>query len=151
MSTNIDQPGIPDVNLLQELANQFFKAIPGTAPSAGTIGQPSPLSYDPLASQGNVGDLKSPPSSLQDPHFAGAKTPVSVAGGGVSPSAINSVNAIDLKNQEENLTSPDLQVQVNRLNLLQAAAFHHQLITRVMKLIWITRKPLYLTRILRCR
>lgn len=106
MSTNIDQPGIPDVNLLQELANQFFKAVPGTAPSIGTVGQPTPLSYDPLASQGNVGDLKSPPTSLPDPHFAGAKTPVSVAGAGVSPSAINAVNAIDLKNKEENLPDP---------------------------------------------
>jgi cysteine desulfurase/selenocysteine lyase len=106
MSTNIDQPGIPDVNLLQELANQFFKAVPGTAPLIGTVGQPTPLSYDPLASQGNVGDLKSPPTSLPDPHFAGAKTPVSVAGAGVSPSAINAVNAIDLKNKEENLPDP---------------------------------------------
>ncbi|MEI9911212.1 MAG: family 2A encapsulin nanocompartment cargo protein cysteine desulfurase [Bacteroidota bacterium] len=106
MSTNIDQPGIPDVSLLQELANDFFKAVPGTAPSIGAVGQPSPLSYDPLASQGNVADLKSPPTSLPDPHFAGAKTPVSVGGAGVSPSAINSVNAIDLKNQEGNFTSP---------------------------------------------
>jgi cysteine desulfurase/selenocysteine lyase len=109
MSTNINEPSIPDVSLLQELANQFFKAIPGSAPSSpmGTVGQPSPLSYDPLVSQGNVGDIKSPPTSLPDPHHATVSTPVSVGGAGVSPSAINSVNAIDLKNQEGSLTSPD--------------------------------------------
>jgi cysteine desulfurase / selenocysteine lyase len=105
MSTNIDQPGIPDVSLLQELANQFFKVVPGNAPSSlGTVGQPLPLSYDPLVSQGNLGDPKSPLTSLPHPHYAGAKTPVSVGGGGVSPSSLNSVNAIDLKNQEGNLS-----------------------------------------------
>ena len=109
MSTNIDQPGIPDVSLLQELANQFFKAVPAAAPSPslGTVGQQSPLSYDPLVNQGNVGDIKSPPTSLPDPHYAGAKTPVSVSGGGVSPSSLNSVNAIDLSNQQGNNNTPD--------------------------------------------
>lgn len=96
MSTNIDQPGIPDVSLLQELANQLFKAAPGTA-----------LSYDPLVNQGNVGDIKSPPTSLPDPHYAGAKTPVSVGGGGVSSSSLNAVNAIDLNNQQVNNNVPD--------------------------------------------
>jgi cysteine desulfurase / selenocysteine lyase len=106
MSTSIDQQQLPDVSLLSELANQFFKAIPGTSPTFGAGGQPSLLGYESLSGQGNVADMKNGPTHLPGPHYTGAKIPVSVGGAGVSPSAINPVNAIDLKNQQEDQVNP---------------------------------------------
>jgi cysteine desulfurase / selenocysteine lyase len=100
MSTNIDQQNFPDVNVLQEIANELFKAVPGSSPSFNTVGNPSLLSYDPLVNQGNVGDIKSPPTSLPDPHYAGASTPVSVGGAGLNPGAVTGVNLIDLQHQQ---------------------------------------------------
>src|SRR6186713_3565071 len=109
MSTNIDPigPGLPDEQFLRELANEYFKAPPGGAhgfPGGGALpgglGVPPasiPASVAgsgispsaPVYQQGNVDDIKSPPTSLPDPHFAGkGQVPASVAGSGISPSAI---------------------------------------------------------------
>lgn len=88
-----DAAALPDEGLIQELANQFFKAPPVPAPEAAAIGAvPSSVAgsgVSPSAiNQGNSVDLKDPQTSLPDPHFAGkGVVPSSVAGSGASPSA----------------------------------------------------------------
>ncbi|WP_307735016.1 family 2A encapsulin nanocompartment cargo protein cysteine desulfurase [Chitinophaga nivalis] len=90
MSTNNFQPdGLPDIAVLEKLANQFFHTLQpeqGVLPSDYT----SPvLSQDPLLQQGSVADYTHAPTSLPDPHFSGEPgIPVSVAGSGISPAAI---------------------------------------------------------------
>ena len=83
--------GLPDVDVLQELANQFFQAPPippatlqGGVPSSVAGSGISPSAHH----QGNSVDLDDPQTSLPDPHFAGTgHIPPSVAGSGISPSA----------------------------------------------------------------
>lgn len=88
-----DGAAVPDLDVIQELANQFFKAPPVPAPEAASIGAvPSSVAgsgVSPSAiNQGNSVDLKDPQTSLPDPHFAGkGVVPSSVAGSGASPSA----------------------------------------------------------------
>ncbi|RTL59036.1 MAG: cysteine desulfurase [Sphingobacteriales bacterium] len=100
MSINIDHNQGPDVQWLQELANNFFKSIPGSATESSSPTQTKALQQDSLGDI-NVNDISTPPTSIPDPHFAGAKTPVSLGGAGITPGSINAVNAIDLKNQEQ--------------------------------------------------
>ncbi len=92
MSTNIN-PGLPDVAELEKLANQFFAAQPGSAPvqtqavqpGAGVQSQVSPSAIE----QGNAINMDNPQTSLPDPHFIGSgNLPQSVAGSGISPSAL---------------------------------------------------------------
>ncbi|HEY8895847.1 MAG TPA: family 2A encapsulin nanocompartment cargo protein cysteine desulfurase [Niastella sp.] len=101
MSTNHEHKnGTPDINWLQQLANQFFKALPNE--SAGIpsyrLDQPehSPVNFQkpvngngvsPTApEQGNVKNINEPQTSLPDPHFVDGQIPKSVAGSGISPS-----------------------------------------------------------------
>lgn len=76
MSTNTNIPGFADASLLQQLANQFFTALPGE----------SPAKHDPILHPGNNVDLSDPQTSLPDPNLSGG-IPRSVAGSGVSPSS----------------------------------------------------------------
>ncbi|HWK03244.1 MAG TPA: family 2A encapsulin nanocompartment cargo protein cysteine desulfurase [Puia sp.] len=140
MSTNNSNEFSPlDEGALAQLANQFFKAMPGeavanlgaplsypgeTAPAtAGAVTSPFPgaggaipasvagSGISPSAVQRQESfDLKSPPTSLPDPHFAGrGHVPSSVAGSGISPSAMRQ------KDNVEDLHSP-----VGRAQLPQA-------------------------------
>jgi cysteine desulfurase / selenocysteine lyase len=85
--------GLPDENLIRELANQFFKAPPVPSPTQAPIGAvPSSVAGSGVSPsaihQGNGVDLKDPQTSLPDPHFAGTgHVPSSVAGSGASPSS----------------------------------------------------------------
>lgn len=114
---DIDPFGLPDEETLQKLANIYFNALPGQPvpahfpPATGTddiapqtenvtnqslTGDrriPSSVAGSgvspsaPQYQQGNVDDIKNPPTSLPDPHFAGkGQIPPSVAGSGISPS-----------------------------------------------------------------
>ena len=88
-----DFAGFPDESLIQELANQFFKAPPVPKATDSAIGAvPSSVAGSGISpsavNQGNAVDLNDPQTSLPDPHFAGTgHVPKSVAGSGVSPSA----------------------------------------------------------------
>jgi len=94
MSTNINQGNLPDVEALQRLANQFFKAAP----------------YD------NV--------SLKEFNtYEATKPPVSVAGSGVSPSAIHQGNAVDLKNPQTSFEDPGLTASVQPVGYGQGNSF----------------------------
>ncbi len=55
------------------------------------------LKYDSLSEQGNIANLNLAPVKVSDTHPA----PPSVGGIGASAGAINSVNAIDLRNQDQ--------------------------------------------------
>ena len=84
MSITINPGGLPDVNELQQLANSFFKSIPGDF-SEFKIGESTNSLQHP-----GVDDISNPPSSLPDPHFTDGKAPSSVAGLGISPNAASS-------------------------------------------------------------
>ena len=92
-----------DEQLIQQLANQFFKAPPvpaaTAAPASGSSAIAIPASVagsgiSPSAvNQGNGVDLKDPQTSLPDPHFAGTgHVPPAVAGSGRSPSYTDPLN-----------------------------------------------------------
>ncbi len=95
MSTNTDQPFLPDADLLQRLANEYFNAYPSaknTESEAGPASK-STFSKDIVSNPGNGVNLQHPQTSLRDPHFADEqKIPSSVAGSGISPDMIGDVN-----------------------------------------------------------
>lgn len=89
--------GLPDLKILEQLANQFFKAQPNEQSAIPTynLGQPIPKSLagsgiSPSAlEQGSVININDPQTSLPDPHFTNGQIPRSVAGSGISPSVKN--------------------------------------------------------------
>ncbi|MFL5743730.1 MAG: family 2A encapsulin nanocompartment cargo protein cysteine desulfurase [Niastella sp.] len=98
MSENNHQAnGLPDLKILEQLANQFFKASPSEQSAIPTynLGQPIPRSLagsgiSPSAlEQGSVMNINDPQTSLPDPHFTNGQIPRSVAGSGISPSVKN--------------------------------------------------------------
>ena len=91
-----------DPAIIEKLANEFFNALPGSAPAFGVSPQQAqPKTIESFQSQGNAFNLGEPQTSLPDPHFAGGgptsrQIPKSVAGSGVSPSAIQQGNVFDV-------------------------------------------------------
>ncbi len=97
MSTNTEPSNWLDEGLLQQLANQYFKAAPGSEPveltpnpaiaQAPLVPVAGPTGNAPLGTIGRQEsfDIKDPQSSLPDPHFTDGKVPASVAGSGRSP------------------------------------------------------------------
>jgi cysteine desulfurase/selenocysteine lyase len=89
--------GLPDIKILEQLANQFFKAPPHEQSDIPTynLGKPIPRSLagsgiSPSAlEQGSVININDPQTSLPDPHFIDGQIPKSVAGSGISPSLKN--------------------------------------------------------------
>ena len=108
--------GLPDLKMLEQLANQFFKTLPDdhAAIPSFRLHQPldsnavkpvsqngvSPAGIIPKSvagsgispsavEQGNVVNINNPQTSLPDPHFVHGQIPKSVAGSGISPSAKN--------------------------------------------------------------
>jgi cysteine desulfurase / selenocysteine lyase len=113
MSTNIEESGLPDGEALAQLANQLFKALPGsTIPGLGGAPlQDLPVDY-PQA------DFKQPDFSQAGPAYPAAKsdgaghsiqTPVSVAGSGKSPSAIENDHAFNLSDPQTSLPDPHFE------------------------------------------
>lgn len=106
MSTNINSNGLPDTAALEKLANELFTALPTDFLSG--FSNPVTDNRSVLLQQGNVVDLKEPQSSLPDPSFLGSgQVPKSVAGSGVSPSAVNQGNSVDLQNPQTSLPDPN--------------------------------------------
>jgi len=83
MSTNINPGNLPDLQELERLANQFFKAAPNE-------------------------DISLPATNP----YEASKPPVSVAGSGVSPSAIHQGNAVNLQNPQTSFEDPGLKASV---------------------------------------
>ena len=133
MSTNIDQY-IKDESLLQGLANELFKneaaqdfnshpsslpgipvASPGISPSFGgagiSPGFAGPVSEINLGNQSefptggwNINEKKSPHSERR--YANENRIPHSVAGAGISPSAHDQRNAVNLENPQTSLEDP---------------------------------------------
>lgn len=84
---------IPDATELERLANELFSSFPG----GGTKAASSSYNHAPVF-------------VLQSGPGVGENVPVSVAGSGVSPSALNQRNEVDLKNPITSLQDPNITV-----------------------------------------
>ena len=83
MSTNINPGNLPDLQELEKLANQFFKAAPNE-------------------------DISLPAASP----YEASKPPVSVGGSGISPSAVHQGNAVNLQDPQTGFDDPHLTASV---------------------------------------
>ena len=83
MSTNINPGNLPDLQELEKLANQFFKAAPNE-------------------------DISLPAASP----YEASKPPVSVGGSGISPSAVHQGNAVNLQDPQTGFADPHLTASV---------------------------------------
>ncbi|MBV8390087.1 MAG: SufS family cysteine desulfurase [Mucilaginibacter sp.] len=93
MSTNNYPEGFPDVSVLEQLANQFFSALPGTAQAT------SPDLHLPETAfkSGNLDNVS--------PLTAG-NIPASAAYGSIPPSGINVLSGVDLPHAHPIVPSP---------------------------------------------
>lgn len=93
--------GLPDVEELEKLANVYFSSFPGVD-SPGRQDTPSQSALAaPLAQQpfGHGAGTQSSP-------FTGPEIPHSVTGSGISPSAVNQGNAVDIDDPQTSLPDP---------------------------------------------
>lgn len=92
---------------LEKLANDFFKSLPSTlTPTGFHSPKPSSQNYEQAISQVAPFNLGDPQTSLPDPHFAGGQIPKSVAGSGVSPSALHAERLFDVGQNQPALPDP---------------------------------------------
>lgn len=138
MITNNDTSQLPDVSLLEKLANQFFKANPtehvsgveALQPDTGEYAQNDPLNFkggseniNSNIHQPSVGGLGISPTNFQnsqafdvrdtsisDGNFSqnGGRIPSSVAGSGASPSAVDHGNNINIDNPQTSFPDENL-------------------------------------------
>ena len=91
MSISTNDPGIPDIDALEKLANKLFSALPGNSSidNISTQQVSNLINTDSLFHQKDVFKISDPQTSLPDPHFVetNQKAP-SLSGIGISPSAI---------------------------------------------------------------
>ena len=87
----------PDTALLEKIANDLFQGVGN--------GYNTDSSSAPIA-----GHVIHPDVAKQQPGLGGGENgvPASVAGSGISPSAINQKNAVDLKNPQTSLQDPNV-------------------------------------------
>jgi len=130
MSINTNHTDLPDIDSLQQLANQLFRSTPETV-SPQIISQ---LNTDSLFQQKDVSNINDPQTSLPDPHFIETNQaapsfsgigvspegirnqqqfavdnlpiPSSLAGSAISPSAVNHGNEINLNDPQTSLPDP---------------------------------------------
>ncbi|RKR80409.1 cysteine desulfurase [Mucilaginibacter gracilis] len=109
MSTNINSEEHPNLSALENLANQFFKALPGQSinpePVVEQASEQLPLRNDNLQ-QSYEPQLRD--KALRDNSFD--HSPPSASGVGISPSAANQNNAVDLRNPQTSFADPNLAV-----------------------------------------
>ncbi|MES2848115.1 MAG: family 2A encapsulin nanocompartment cargo protein cysteine desulfurase [Bacteroidota bacterium] len=106
MSTSTNN-GLPDVELITQLANQFFKAPPGKAGVIPDVPQPLPTQGFNPAYQSYLVNAPVTKTGFPDPHIAAPKAfgiaAPSVGGAGISPtSSLQNVNHLDLKSGDTN-------------------------------------------------
>ena len=126
MSTSISPSGLPDIEVLQQLANSFFKASPEES-SVSAIGHDalqhpalqSPVIQPGLPSESGAGisstALHNENSFLYAPYLEQTKpslplntgqVPKSVAGSGVSPSAAQQPQSFNISDPQTSLPDP---------------------------------------------
>ncbi|MFI5156714.1 MAG: family 2A encapsulin nanocompartment cargo protein cysteine desulfurase [Chitinophagales bacterium] len=100
---------LPDAALLEQLANQYFRAVPGDQPSPFSFQQ----DYLPLATQpgefapAGPASFNEKDSIHKEGHFPGMRNvPRSVAGSGISPSAIGPRHAFNISEPQTSLPDP---------------------------------------------
>jgi cysteine desulfurase/selenocysteine lyase len=111
MSTNINQENLPDTGELEKLANQFFNALPGgdfLEQLKAQQPQQEVPGTDNLLQQKFVPDDDLLKITPQTNTYEYSKSPKSVAGSGISPSAINQGNAVNLQNPQTSFHDPGL-------------------------------------------
>src|SRR5580700_1842266 len=127
------EPDVLSQDALQQLLNDYFKALPGEqqlsrplsfnehdnffpgktgenfASPAHIPGSVAGSGISPSAiNQGKPFNIKEPETSLPDPHFAGeGKIPSSLAGSGVSPSAVSHDKTFNIREPETSLPDPN--------------------------------------------
>ncbi|QEC76421.1 family 2A encapsulin nanocompartment cargo protein cysteine desulfurase [Mucilaginibacter ginsenosidivorax] len=126
MSTNINTDNLPNLQELEQLANQFFKSAPG-----GVVNQlPVQQAPEALPLPGAVTDT----GLFTSPQQPAASVPSStIGGGGISPSAINQNNAVNLKDPQTSFADPNLNTHPAPSTPVQnsaSAAFGGQLPTQ---------------------
>src|ERR1700712_5735658 len=116
MSTNINAEEHPNLSALENLANQFFKALPGQSinpePVVEQASERLPLRNDNLQQsyEPQLRDQVSRYNSFDH-------SPPSASGVGISPSAANQNNAVDLRNPQTSFADPNLAVSKPTDNL----------------------------------
>ena len=107
MSTNINPDNLPDIQELERLANQFFKSDTGNFPTdqqaLARLPQPTEIAQ-PEHTRG----VNSPNADFQQNPYEYSHSPKSVAGAGISPSAIDQNNAVNLKDPQTSFVDPNL-------------------------------------------
>jgi cysteine desulfurase / selenocysteine lyase len=127
--------GLPDLKVLEQLANQFFKTLPneqagipayrldepqashGKIHENGQVNGVIPKSLagsgiSPSAlEQGSVFNINDPQTSLPDPHFVDGQIPKSIAGSGISPSLNTAGNKEQTPFNVEGLFSYEQELQ----------------------------------------
>ncbi|MDN3547426.1 family 2A encapsulin nanocompartment cargo protein cysteine desulfurase [Mucilaginibacter aquaedulcis] len=108
MSTNINNDNLPDIRELEQLANLFFKSGPGGFQNT----LPDQQAAEQFSAPANVTDV-----GLFNPYGqvnAASPIPSSTIGdGGISPSAINQNNAVNLHDPQTSFADPNLNAHPN--------------------------------------
>ena len=100
---------LPDAALLEQLANQYFKSVPGDQPSPFLLQQDYGQHADPIrefspAGPGVFGENQSIPKARHFPEMS--TVPRSVAGSGISPSAIGPGHEFNISEPQTSLPGP---------------------------------------------
>lgn len=114
---HIHTNGFADAKILEQLANQFFKALPGEQPDIPTFRLDKPTSPTNVVQQATNGNgavngavLKNKEAqqntSVPDANFYNGLIPSSVAGSGKSPSALEQGAGFNINNPQTSLPDP---------------------------------------------
>ncbi|GAA3979700.1 family 2A encapsulin nanocompartment cargo protein cysteine desulfurase [Mucilaginibacter dorajii] len=109
MSTNINPDNLPNLQELEQLANQLFKSGPGGIVSQLPVQQVPEIFSLP----GNIADVGLFNSSQHINAPAQPTPPSTIGGGGISPSAVNQNNAVNLKDPQTSFVDPNLSGHPN--------------------------------------
>ncbi len=107
MSTNINPDNLPDIQELERLANQFFKSDAGNFPTdqQAPVRLPQPAE---IAQPEHTRGINRPGGDFQQNPYEYSHSPKSISGAGVSPSAIDQHNAVNLKDPQTSFVDPNL-------------------------------------------
>jgi len=111
MNTNINPNDLLDPKVIEQLANQFFQALPGTnvaglAPESFATGLTNPTPY---AHPQQLDYPQSPASVTPNYSTVNSGIPKSVAGSGVSPSAVQNPSVFNINDPQTSLPDPHFQ------------------------------------------
>lgn len=106
MSTNINN-GLPDIELLSQIANQLFKAPPGDISNVPEVPQTAGVHAFNPSYQSYLINTPAAQSGFPDPAIASPTAAPSLSGGGVSTNVpVQNVNQIDLTDSVKTDTNP---------------------------------------------